>query len=505
MKCNRLSLLSLLLLGCLPAHAFSATYALVVGIDAYAHENNLVGAVADALDISGALERSGADEITVLLDGDATRDAIESAYFAIVDRAVRGDTVIFTYSGHGAQSPELVAGEEEDGQDEFFLLPGFDRNRPEATGNERILDNEMRAWLKKADDKGVRTILVADSCFSGGMSRGFALGTRLAPAVTIPIAAPSSAALEGAGVALDDLELSTFMSGSLESQVVYEVVIDEKPRGALSYAFARAIEGGADLDKDGQISRSEMQTYVSATVRSRAEALQAPEFLPPLGDASRAILFESIKRQNSEAQPAVPSIGNEIALHITGGAPELSGVHFAATGAFSWDASSGRFTTPNGDVAGENVSAEGLQTVVDKFRLIELFKQHAVRGTVDVSLAPYAQTYFGGDIVSLSAAGGQTGRLIIFNLPNDGIAQFLGAFDGADSKALDLARFRVGAPFGADHVVALSIDGGNGRFVESLLSRSPAPTSTQLLDELPPLLETAYVGIQPIYTQEQTQ
>ena len=53
--------------------------ALLVGIDAYRNVRPLKGAVSDARDIEGALRRSGINDVTVLLDERANRDAVIGA------------------------------------------------------------------------------------------------------------------------------------------------------------------------------------------------------------------------------------------------------------------------------------------------------------------------------------------------------------------------------------------------------------------------------------------
>ena len=99
--------------------------ALLIGIDAYRHVRPLKGAVSDARDIEGALRRSGINDLTVLVDERANRDAVIGAIEALVQRTARGDLVMISIAGHGAQEPERVKGSQPDGMDTVFLLPGF--------------------------------------------------------------------------------------------------------------------------------------------------------------------------------------------------------------------------------------------------------------------------------------------------------------------------------------------------------------------------------------------
>ena len=100
-------------------------YGLVVGIDKYKHLPSLAGAVNDARDIDNALRTMGAKKVIMLLDGEATRDKILQSWRELTDEAAPGDTIVFSYAGHGGQEPERVVGSETDRLDETFQLAGF--------------------------------------------------------------------------------------------------------------------------------------------------------------------------------------------------------------------------------------------------------------------------------------------------------------------------------------------------------------------------------------------
>ena len=87
-------------------------YGLVVGIDDYVGtRNDLAGAVNDANDIGNVLKQLGAKKLIRLLDGAATRDSLIGAWNELMDLAQRGDTIIFSYAGHGDQEPETAGSE----------------------------------------------------------------------------------------------------------------------------------------------------------------------------------------------------------------------------------------------------------------------------------------------------------------------------------------------------------------------------------------------------------
>ena len=158
-----------------PVHS-STLRALVVGIDHYRDFEgedgalqNLGGAVNDARDIAGTLRGMGISDLTVLENRQATRESMTSAWDELLERSVPGDTVLFTFAGHGGQETEKFKGTETDGKDEVLLLGGFRTKGPGS--RERIFDNELFAWFQKAGKGGVRVIFVADSCHSGTLTR----------------------------------------------------------------------------------------------------------------------------------------------------------------------------------------------------------------------------------------------------------------------------------------------------------------------------------------------
>ena len=108
-----------------PARA-KTVHALVIGIDQYDTLSDLNGAVNDARIIAEALNKRNADEVVLLLDGAATRERIFAEARRLAEAAARqSGWLIITYAGHGGQETERIAGDEEDGLDEVFLLSGF--------------------------------------------------------------------------------------------------------------------------------------------------------------------------------------------------------------------------------------------------------------------------------------------------------------------------------------------------------------------------------------------
>lgn len=126
------------------------------------------------------------ENVTVLADGldgataSPTHANILSALKAIADKAVRGDFVYLHLSGHGAQQPETVAGNETDGLDEIFLPAdtGKWEDRERGVPN-ALVDDDIGAALDAIRDKGAFVWTIFDCCHSGSATRAAPVGEDL--------------------------------------------------------------------------------------------------------------------------------------------------------------------------------------------------------------------------------------------------------------------------------------------------------------------------------------
>lgn len=283
---------------------FAETHALVVGVDRYRNLRSLRGAVADAMDIAAALRRRGVADLTLLVNEEASRARVLASLDAIVARAKADDLVVISFAGHGAREqwgqlrpPGVAPGATR----EVFLLG--DVTIPNAAGRveprlggsagERIAGAEMNLRLGQLEAKGVRTIFVADTCHAGGLSRAplFDTGSYrfVRPYSFRDEEDPLAATLGALPRSLDiDKELPrlTFLAAVEDTRTSPEIVIPKGSgnwRGALSYAFARAIGGSVPLGGSGAITRGDLVSYVTATIRTHADNRQEPDLRPRSG------------------------------------------------------------------------------------------------------------------------------------------------------------------------------------------------------------------------------
>jgi hypothetical protein len=146
----------------------AARRALCVGINTYPTAP-LSGCVADVEAWSKTLAGAGFS-VTRLLDARATRSAIIDNLERMIAASRKGDVLVFQYSGHGTQVPDLDRDEERGdspGLDEAICPHDF------ATGALLIDDDIARIFRRLPD--GVNLTCFMDCCHSGTISR-FAVG-----------------------------------------------------------------------------------------------------------------------------------------------------------------------------------------------------------------------------------------------------------------------------------------------------------------------------------------
>jgi metacaspase-1 len=95
-----------------------------------------------------------------------TRAAILTALSTATAASQKGDTVVFTFSGHGAQAPDL-SGDEGGGYDEI-LLPADAAGWKGSIGavENALTDDELQAWAQTTLSKGIMVIALIDACHS---------------------------------------------------------------------------------------------------------------------------------------------------------------------------------------------------------------------------------------------------------------------------------------------------------------------------------------------------
>lgn len=120
-------------------------------------DGQLKACEADAKDML-TLATSRGFKGSLMLTKAATAEAVTASIAAAAKQLTSGDIFFLTYSGHGGQVPDKSR-EEKDGQDETWVLY-----------NRELIDDELFT-LWGAFKKGVRIVVLSDSCHSGSVTK----------------------------------------------------------------------------------------------------------------------------------------------------------------------------------------------------------------------------------------------------------------------------------------------------------------------------------------------
>ena len=464
--------------------------ALLVGIDAYRHVRPLKGAVSDARDIEGALRRSGINDLTVLLDERANRDAVIGAIEALIRRTARGDLVMISIAGHGAQEPERVKGSQPDGMDSVFLLPDFATTA--AGSRQRIIGSEFNHFIRRVEERGARVLFVADTCHGGGMTRDVdprasEMSFRQVPLYRIPNDAhvPISTASEAFLTELD-FEKTAFLAAVDRKTKAPEIRIPGVTgyRGALSYALARALEGSADTDNDSKVTLKELFSYVRQVVYQLSDQRQnAVTLNSPHRSIDREVAFQmtrAVKVVDTAAEtrptvaatpiaasPATKPIPVRIAA-LDGQSARFEGlrpreaqfeiVPPSHAPELVWDAATGDLLA-GADVVAYRLDKAELPSAIDRAAAARTLKGLSARSPQAIRVLPDDKLHRNDSKVTVEIGGVSDRALILLNIAGDGTVQLLYPV-GNDPKVVRQVDYRlpvrVRGPFGADLVVAIT-------------------------------------------------
>jgi hypothetical protein len=144
--------------------------AFLVGINRYPDpRNNLKGCVNDVLLMAKTLRErfgfTGPTDIKLLTDERATTANLRKGLEGLVAGASPGDTLVFHYSGHGAQVRDVDGDELSDNLDEILCPYDLDWNHPFA-------DDDL-AEICRDVPRGTLFTVILDCCHSGTGLRNF--------------------------------------------------------------------------------------------------------------------------------------------------------------------------------------------------------------------------------------------------------------------------------------------------------------------------------------------
>lgn len=244
-----------------PTAGYRESWALVVGIDAYAKWPRLQHAVKDAEAVRDTLiERYGfaKDHVLFFKDGEATRAALLGALNGKLAQAQRDDRILVYFAGHGA-TRRLSSG-----RDLGYLIP-VDSD-PAAFASDALPMTDLQTVAEGLPAKHV--LFLMDACYSGlGLTRG-----------------ASDAFLRENSKRLARQMLT---AGGAD-----QAVADDGPGGhsVFTWTLLQGLNGRADLNGDGIITATELAAFVAPAVS--AISRQTPAFGSLPGSEGGEFVFE---------------------------------------------------------------------------------------------------------------------------------------------------------------------------------------------------------------------
>ena len=233
--------------------AYGRRHALVIGIDEYedAAYPDLGYAVADARAVAKILIESygfESDDVRLIVNGDATRDALASAlevWACDTERVGEEDLFGLFFAGHGVTRPGRR-------ESRGYIVPvdGRSNSRGESDWSSLIGMNDVEDISELVPAK--HALFVLDCCF-GGLAV-----TRAAP----PVAA-----------GLSNRARQVITAGNAQ-----QAVLDAGGGGhsVFTGALLGGLEGDADLDGDQVVTFGELFNHVGREVERRTEKRQTP-------------------------------------------------------------------------------------------------------------------------------------------------------------------------------------------------------------------------------------
>ena len=210
-------------------------FAIMVGVSEYGGAaSDLPYTDEDAIKLSETLQRGGVlnPSSVVLTNAEATVGGVRRAFERISREAGPDDMFLFFFSGHGGQADSQVSALEPDGRSESIVLRDGE-----------ITDQEMARLFAGLDTR--LSLLVLDSCFSGGFARNV---------------------VDRPGV------MGLFSS---EEDLTSAVADKFQAGGYLSHFLRAGLAGAGDVDGDGMVTAGELATYLRRQFVAEVENVEA--------------------------------------------------------------------------------------------------------------------------------------------------------------------------------------------------------------------------------------
>jgi hypothetical protein len=229
---------------------YSRSFAIVIGVNQYEKWPGLEFAVADANAVKNTLEKTGFDDITLIMNKEATQRRILSELFQTLPEKVnRNDRVLFYFAGHG-QTEDLPGG----GKKGYIIPVDAETDSYASTA---VSMEQIRSLSSRIAAKHI--FYVMDCCYSGlGLNRSAGVW----PGISDYLRKVSA------------MRVVQIITAGGQGEQVQE----REGHGLFTSFFLKAIEGEADLNKDNVVTGTELGAYLRPTVSNASQQAQTPLF-----------------------------------------------------------------------------------------------------------------------------------------------------------------------------------------------------------------------------------
>ena len=248
------------------------------------------------------------ENIVELSEQQVTRDGLKEAFAAMDQAMLPGDKLYVYFSGHGARYLNRATGQ----CTESIVMQDM-----------KVVSNtEFANMIKPLSAKADKTIVMLDSCHSGGVAQAAgtrALGLQMRAKFSPEASSPQCAAAvnEGTFAAARGVDFHTTDHNLviLAAARNNEVAWDTSKGGAMTYAFEQCLNGGAvDTDHSGSLSMQELTDCVQARLdktqedaaRQHATLAGNAGLVPSMADAGGAASAPTATAPGA-ATPAAPN------------------------------------------------------------------------------------------------------------------------------------------------------------------------------------------------------
>jgi hypothetical protein len=286
------------------APVLPSNHALIITVSEY-RRSPLPGVLTDRKLANELAQRFGvpAQNIVELSEQQVTRDGLRKALANMNQAVMPGDRLYVYFSGHGARFFRKATGQ----CAESIVMQDMS-----GVGN-----TEFASMLRPLSAKTDKTIVMLDSCHSGGVaqaasSRELGAGTQMRAKFNPEASSPQCAAavndrsfsrLHGADLDTTDNNL-VILAAARNNEVAW----DTSKGGALTYNFEQCLNGSAtDTDHSGSLSMQELAACVQARLDKTQEA-SVRQHVTLAGNAALVPAFVSSGTSAAAtAAPAEPS------------------------------------------------------------------------------------------------------------------------------------------------------------------------------------------------------